>query len=188
MEMNLFTHVILLIMILLYAAVNAILVARRDKRQIKSGVTSESRLKRYKRGIMKGIISTAIVLLIVLFSSISFYDIGFRAVSLTYNLWFTVITLVLCGAIVINSLHQLIMPLVSEKYRQKIKGKSAQYEQSLLPHNKKERLWWIGVSMKAGISEEILCRGFLFYLFIAKPIPFASLKAQIVMKPIEPQM
>ena len=167
--MNLFTHIILLILVVTYLVANAIINARKQKKRIESGTTSESRIDRFKRGIMKDMIYTVIALLIVIFSSISFYDIGFRAVSFSYNLWFTVITFIMCGALLINSFHQMIMPLLSAKYRQKIKEISNKDKLlgSSLPRNKKERLWWVGRSMSAGISEEILCRGFFFYLLFA---------------------
>jgi len=63
--------------------------------------------------------------------------------------------------------YETIISLVSEKYRQAIKKKLPEKVQSHLPHNKKERLWWIGVSVSAGISEEIVSRGLLFYLLLA---------------------
>ena len=171
MEMNIFTHVILLILFLIYLVVNTVLGVRRKKRQAESGSALKSSIEFSKRAIRKQAISTAVFLVIVLITSISFYDIGFRALSFPYNLWFTVITLILSGTVLVYSLVQLIGPLASEKYRQKIKKllnkESYKLHRSTLPCNKKERLWWVGCSMGAGISEEIVSRGFLFYLLFA---------------------
>jgi membrane protease YdiL (CAAX protease family) len=170
MELNQFAHVILLIVFVAYMVANAIFAARKFKNRQESAYTSEIRIKRNKTILTKGLIRTGAVILIVLLSDISFSDIGFRAANLPYNLWFTVITLVLCGALFVYNLVEIIRSLVSDKYRQATNEKLSKQSWGAgmtLPRNKKERILFTGVSVTAGFSEEILCRGFLFYLLFA---------------------
>jgi len=167
MEMNLCAHVTLLILFLLYVTGTSIAGARSFRKREESGAAPESRIAKYKGSIRKTLIPAALVLLIVLFSNICFSDIGFRPVRLTYGLWFTMITFILCGALFTVLLVQMIRSWVSEKYRQEIKKTSNKGVGLLLPRNHKERLWWVGCSVNAGICEEIVCRGFLLYLLLA---------------------
>ncbi|MCL2406703.1 MAG: CPBP family intramembrane metalloprotease [Defluviitaleaceae bacterium] len=155
-------YLILLLLSVTYLVSGAYLTARRLKLAVSTAVPG-TKVKRYVKSIIKAWIQTAAVLAIVLISDISFRDIGFRPLNPTDNMRSTVITFILCGAL----LTHMVIPIIKPIYGQKTVKKYGSGNALALPRNKKERLWWTAVSATAGITEEIIFRGFLFYLFFA---------------------
>jgi len=115
---------------------------------------------------MASIWGAAFVLITLsMLSNISFYDIGFRRVNLNSNVWFTVATLALCGLFLIVLICNMIADFVRLKRKEEQKD---EYRNkvilSLLPRSKNERINYFFVSLTAGICEEIIFRGLLFFL------------------------
>ena len=104
-----------------------------------------------------------------LFAGISFYDIGFRGISLNQATWLTALVFSLCGIYLVANIYDMVAFLRKPEYREEQKGELAKAVpngsvNNLLPRSRKERKYWSFVSLTAGICEEITFRGFLFFL------------------------
>jgi len=136
-------------------------------------LTEEKRIKGYIRIMAFGWGAVLVVFVLCLFAGVRFYDIGLRGMSLSQNIWFTGITLVLCGIYLFAHICEMIAYLVSPKYREGKKEELAKDTANqvvinlLIPRSKKEKRYWFFVSLTAGIGEEIVFRGFLFFLLQA---------------------
>jgi len=133
----------------------------------------KEKIKGYRHLIAQSWGAVLAVIILCLFAGIRFTDIGLRGISFSQNIWFTVATLILCGLCFIVLIYQLIAYLLSSKYREKYReeqkeerGKDTanQVVNNLLPRSKRERKYWFFVSLTAGIGEEFVFRGFLFFL------------------------
>jgi len=121
-----------------------------DTKKIKDKKLEESeRVKNYRNGIIIGWIPVIVFAPICLFFNISFYDIGFRPISLNYNIWFSIITLVVSIGSFAYFILQITSYLASEKHREKMKLEMLKPENKLmynvvLPHTIKEKkvLFW----------------------------------------------
>ncbi|MCL2620839.1 MAG: CPBP family intramembrane metalloprotease [Defluviitaleaceae bacterium] len=157
--------------ILLAYVVLIVAIAIRGKLRFKTllsvSVTEEKRVKRTLGNIVFGCVALLVLFVVCLLLGISFADIGLRPISFDYNIWFTVITLVLCGAI----LAQFIYQTVSPKHKKTVadldnssKSGYGKVMELLLPRTKKEKMFATVDSVTVGIYEEILARGFLLYV------------------------
>ena len=151
--------------------------------------TENEKVKNYKKGIVIGWIPVLIFIPICLFLHINLYDLGFRSISLNYNIWFNLITITVCVVIFAYILLQIISYLTSEKHREKIKmemlksGNELMYN-VILPHTIKEKKYFFGIALTAGICEETIFRGFLFFilqtLFPGLSIVFIMVMASVL--------
>ncbi|MCL2198538.1 MAG: CPBP family intramembrane metalloprotease [Defluviitaleaceae bacterium] len=162
-------NIIFLAALFVYKALSSVIGAS-DERKLKSIVVTEKiRCRRYYKAILFLWGSALAVFVMSIIGSISLADIGFRHISFNYNIWFTSVTLILSGLLLVFSLHRIIASLVSAKYRQK------QFENfsdgagggNIFPRSKKEKKIWLAVSLTAGICEEIIYRGFVVFLLQA---------------------
>ena len=132
-------------------------------------ITENEKLKNYRDGIIIGWIPVFVLIPICIFFNIKPNDIGFRLIGFHYNFWFTSITIVICAGFLAFLLYQMISYLVSEKYREKIKVEIQKPENKfmynvILPHTYKEKKYFFGICLTAGIVEEIVFRGFVLYI------------------------
>jgi len=97
---------------------------------------------------------TLAFLIILLLFGISLYDIGFRGISLTQNSWLTAIALVLGGFYTIV----LVIHMLMQKYN-KDEPEVSQYSRT-----KRGRLAMLYTAATAGVCEEVIYRGLLFFL------------------------
>jgi membrane protease YdiL (CAAX protease family) len=157
----------------IYLAATAVLDAQLVKRLTSVPVTERVRLGFYTRATVFGWASVAAIIIMCLIAPINLADIGLRRLSFEYTIWFTVITLVISGLLLLSSLYQISGYLASAKFREAIKDKFAgdksqeQYDvitDLLVPRTKKEKRVFSLVALTAGIGEELLLRGFLFFL------------------------
>ena len=125
--------------------------------------TEQMRCKRYVHMILNIWIATLVVFAMMFIGNITLANIGFRGVNFNHNRWFTVITLVLSGLLLLQSVTQLISS--KEAKEKMIQALSEDPEvMDLLPRTKREKCLWFWVSFTAGTTEEILYRGFLVFL------------------------
>ncbi|MCL2338193.1 MAG: CPBP family intramembrane metalloprotease [Firmicutes bacterium] len=169
-----------LAILIIYFTVTAILDARILKLLTAVPITEKARLTFYIRTIVFGWASTIVVMAMLLVAHINLAAVGLRWFAFDYNIWFTVLTLVLCGILFILASYQIIGYLVNPRYRatlnEAIKGRFAGDKEKsqygvitnfLIPRRKREKLVFFWVALTAGIGEEFLLRGFLFLLLQA---------------------
>jgi membrane protease YdiL (CAAX protease family) len=156
---------IVFLVLLVLIKLAPIAVELKEKKNHKKDVivTEKMQCKYYAQQVTflwSGVLAVFIMSLI---GNINFYDIGFRPISFSYNIWFTIIILALSGLLLAYSLHNLILSLTSAKFQEEMK-KHKDGAGGILPRSKKERLWFSLSSFSAGICEEILYRGFMVFL------------------------
>jgi len=136
-------------------------------------ITEKLRIKNYIRIIIGGWGALLVIFFLSLFAGISFYDIGFRQLSFDQSLWFTITVFALCGLLFGLALYQIIAALTSKEYQKAViksfgnDPNKSNYDKVialLIPCSKKEKIAFLGVPVTAGIMEEIVARGFLFFL------------------------
>jgi len=130
-------------------------------------VTKKTQCKNYALGIalLWGI--ALLVFIMCFIGKISHEDIGFRTIKFKYNIWFTIVTLVLSGIALIYFMYQLIASLGSSKFIEKQMTDSNQGAIEVLPRTKQEKYLFSLLALSAGICEEIIFRGFLVFLVLA---------------------
>ena len=149
-----------------------------DIKKIKNKIPAEiNKVKNYKEGIIIGWIPVMVFIPICLYLNISLNDLGFRLIKFNYNIWFTLITLVIFGSFLVITLFQMISYLISEKKRDEIRNQLLKPDQKnhyndimadiAIPRTFKEKKYFFGVALTAGICEEIIFRGLLLLILQA---------------------
>ncbi|MBM7660271.1 membrane protease YdiL (CAAX protease family) [Bacillus mesophilus] len=134
----------------------------------------EERVRYYKKVMIGLWAPTILILSLVLVGPLTFEDIGVKGVQLhteTLGPWVTYITLGLVGAYILGLSYYLIAAKVSPKMKaQIIKMKQQELVKSqfsdIMPVSKQDKQVWTYVSWTAGITEEIIYRGFLIFALI----------------------
>ena len=117
---------------------------------------------------------TIFILLIVVFTDLTFTDIGLTMPTINTEVFGPFITY---SAFVIALLYLLsiIYYLIGFRYSDKIRSKLSQAKEKeldkvefseILPTTKKEKKMWNYVSITAGVTEEIIYRGFLIFALV----------------------
>lgn len=139
------------------------------KRNVKKDV--KERLRFYKKSIISLWVPTLFILGLVLFTDLTFEKIGLTSISLhTERLgkWVTY-SAIITGLIYVLS---IFIFTVGYKFNSKIKNSidkmkkeesNKNRHREMMPVSIKERKAWTFVSLTAGITEEIIYRGFLFF-------------------------
>ena len=169
-----FMYIIFLILFLGYFAIISFIDVRYVNKAKNMVITEKLRIKNYREGIILNWIPALAVFLICLINSISLNNIGLRQLNFEYNIWFNIILLVVIGGYFVLVVYQVISYFISPEYRKKAKEQldteseknhyNAVMNNLALPRTKNEKLHFFGVSLTAGISEEIVFRGFLFFV------------------------
>ena len=170
-----YMYIVFLILLIAFLIVEGILSIN-DVKKLKDTVISENiRVKLYRESIIWQWAPIVCILLIYAFSYVSFQDIGLGWIYLWGPLWFRIIIFVLCGGFLALLLYQIFAYIVSAKFREQAKEKFASNESSknhydavmanvMIPRTKKEKTWFLFLTASAGICEETVWRGFLFFL------------------------
>lgn len=153
---------------------------------------SEARLKYYKN-IMLGLwIPTLFIIFVILFSELTFEDVGITLPTINSYILGPIITyttLAIAAFYFIVLIFYIVSYYLNESFRKKfIESKKKQLNEisfgSLIPVTKKEKKAWTYVSITAGVTEEIIYRGFLIfaiaYLFPSLSIWLVMLAASVL--------
>lgn len=183
-------EIVLLLLLLAYQIVAAVLDARETKMLLKTEITEKVRIDWYKSAIVWGWIPVMCIALFIALSSMSWHDMGLRAVTMSGTTWLNVTALLFAAFMLILKLGQIIMFLCSSSFREKLAAAIAQQpaEQAVTalvtPRSLKEKIWWFFCSATAGIGEEIVFRGCLMYLlgsiFPGLPVAVIAIAAAVL--------
>lgn len=132
-----------------------------------------ARMKFYKNTILGLWVPTVFIMLLVAFTELTLKDIGLSALSInmeTLGIFVTASVFIAALFYLISTLYYFIGYHYSEKIKAKwMDAKQKGMEQAsfevMLPVTKQEKKVWNYVSLTAGITEEIIYRGFLIYAF-----------------------
>jgi membrane protease YdiL (CAAX protease family) len=165
-------YIIFLSLIAVTYTVSAVINGPKIKKLAYATVTEEKKVRLYIEGTAFGWIYVLAVLAMCIVAKISPGDIGLAPVNPSLNIWFNIITFVLCGGFFLFTLYQAVGFLTSAKMRETIKKQFTDVKDGhhdavilfMIPRSKKEKRWWFLTSLTAGIGEEIILRGFLYFL------------------------
>ena len=146
-----------------------------DFQKFKVNVTTNphAREKYYINSIVGLWAPTLYIILLVLFTELTFNHIGFTLPYINTNVFGPIITytvFALTGIYILAILYYMIGYHVSINIRTKlIEAKNREKEKSeylaIMPVSKREKKLWNYVSITAGLTEEIIYRGFLIFAF-----------------------
>ena len=180
-------YILLLILVMLrFVVYPLIMTVRQRKKPFDfSALTEREKSKLFNKSMAFIWGATLVLITLSMLSNISLYDIGFRGINLNGSIWFIVIVLTLCGLLSIGLICKTIVDLV--RLRRKKEQKTENRNEvilSLLPRSKKERIHYFFISLTAGICEEIIFRGLLFFLlqtiFPNMAIPFVLATTSVI--------
>lgn len=163
-------EIVLLLLLLAYQIVVAVLDAREMRTLLKTEITEKVRIDWYRSAIIWGWAPVVGIALFVALSSMSWHEMGIRAVTMSSTTWLNVNALLFAAFMSLLKLGQIVLFLCSSSFREKLANAIAQQptEQAVTalvtPHSLKEKVWWFFCSVTAGIGEEIVFRGCLMYL------------------------
>lgn len=129
---------------------------------INDGHMPKTRL--YTRLMMGLWIPAGIVVLLSTTSKFTFKGFGLSWFKLNDQKWFLYIASVLAGVYFLYLVYSLIALRINAIKKVSISQKIPNEVKVLLPISTKEKLVWICVAITAGITEELLFRGFFFNL------------------------
>jgi membrane protease YdiL (CAAX protease family) len=115
-----------------------------------------AKVKLYRQGVAEQVVTIAVVLGMWRFGGIPGSSLGIRA---PYSWLWTTAALVVLGALLFWSAARLRRK--AERIRKRFQDSLGM----LFPDSPQERSWFGALSVGAGISEELVFRGFLFYYF-----------------------
>lgn len=163
-----------IIQILLFAAVVFLIavlypmMGYSQGKQFKSIVSNGSynKLEWYKNSILWSWLPTIIIIPTILLSGHSLEKLGFVLPSAQIN---NVIPTLFYIAIVLSAIYFtyniycILSFRLNEKVRKQHAHKTPHFIKSILPITKQEKRMWTLLSITAGVTEEILYRGYLFF-------------------------
>lgn len=144
---------------------------KKFKQEVKQ--KQKARLKFYKRTMLGLWLPALFILALVYFTEISHKDIGLSLPALNTEPLGPILTYTVLAVGIVYFIGILYYALgwhLSQKVRVKL-AEASQKEwenvsySALLPVTDKEQKWWNYVSLTAGITEEIIYRGFLLFAF-----------------------
>ncbi|WP_404430792.1 CPBP family intramembrane glutamic endopeptidase [Sutcliffiella horikoshii] len=160
-------------LVILFALVYEPIFGYRDFQKFKEEVKKNkgARLKFYKSTIICLGIPTVFILLLVVFTELTFESIGLTLPSINtqpLGPWVTYIVFAVVALYAIGILYYSVGYHFSGNIRSKLtQAKQKQWENvsfsDLIPVTKKEKKVWNYVSFTAGVTEEIIYRGFLLF-------------------------
>jgi membrane protease YdiL (CAAX protease family) len=143
---------------------------QRVRRQIAAGVPN-AKVRLYRELVVEQIITTGVVLALWGFGRVPAARLGLVAPR-SWG-WSIALLLVVVGALIWSSLQ--LRPK-AEKLRNRVQDSVG----ALIPDSHLERSWWAGVSVGAGISEELVFRGFLLY-YLSVYLPHLNIAERVLL-------
>ncbi|MGG7620722.1 CPBP family intramembrane glutamic endopeptidase [Bacillus coreaensis] len=169
--MSIFYWIVLLFLVM-YEPVYGYFDYQKFKSRV--GQNPSERVKYYKKVMLGLWIPTVIILVVTAFGPLNFQDIGLKRINIntsTLGPWVTYGSFGLAGIYLVSLIYYLIGSKISIKMRNDIAElKKREHEKiafkDILPHSKEDKRVWTYVSWTAGITEEIIYRGFLIFALL----------------------
>ncbi|OIJ16522.1 CAAX protease [Anaerobacillus alkalidiazotrophicus] len=164
-----FAFWLVIIFALLYEPIVGYFDFRKFKLDVKTN--EKARIKYYINSIIGLWVPTIFILLLVAFTDLTYTNIGLTMPTINTEVFGPVITYSAFG-IALLYLFGIFYYLIGYRYSVKIRNKLLQVKEKelgkaefseILPTTKKEKKLWNYVSITAGVTEEIIYRGFLIF-------------------------
>jgi len=177
MAMTIF-YVLFLCFLLTYEPIWGYISYQRFKQDIhKTPENKTRRIAYYKETMLALWIPTLIIVIVTMVSPITFSSLGFSWPSLNTSIfgkWISYILLALFVGYLFAIVYHFVAMKTSQAFRDKVANELENMPyQELLPESNQEKKLWGYVSLTAGVTEEIIYRGFLL-LVLTTLVPDAS--------------
>lgn len=171
-------YVLFLCYLLTYEPIWGYISYQRFKKDMHHAPENKTRrIAYYKETMLALWIPTLIIVAFTLLSPITFSSLGFSWPSLNTSIfgkWISYILLALFVGYLFAIVYHLIAMKTSQAFRDKVANELEKMPyQELLPESNQEKKLWSYVSLTAGVTEEIIYRGFLL-LVLMTLVPDAS--------------
>jgi len=179
-------YIILLVSLILFYIFGAIAGVNQTKRTLENEIDENIRVTHFAVVTFAQWIPIVAIFLVVAFSDITFTDIGFTLPSFRQLNPVMTITII-AGAVLWATFifYRIIIFLISPKHRQKCNNLLHEkvmgddyydlvYYKLMTPRTKREKRWWLPLSLSAGVCEEIVFRG-VFVFLVASIFPNISI-------------
>jgi len=175
---NWILFIILIAFFTVFSAVDAVTT----RKLIGNPVSESLRMQMYKSALVGGLLPVVILMIYILLpvSGINYFDIGLTTVdfsAFSINRIVAIVAIICSALCLLLVLYQIIAWLKSDSYRKQISEKlmppdsdtsiCTSAEMLMIPRSRAEKKRFAVVSLSAGISEELLLRGLLFFLLRA---------------------
>lgn len=166
--------VVLLFLLLAYLFIQAVIDVKDVNRLKGEKIQEDTRLRFYREAMLWLWVPALLVLFLCALPFLSLADLGIKGVTLTGGTWFIAVSLTANGGLLLLTLYQVIAYFTSPSYREQAKAAFADSASKshydavmnnvMIPRSKKEKRLFFGVALSAGVCEELLWRGLLYFL------------------------
>lgn len=165
-ELNLFS--VFFVILMIYLTVAAPVSGYFELKKLKKFESSSEnkKLKEYRHIIIWSWIPVILIFLQIPLSDMTPGNLGFRWITINPNAfsnWIVIPFIVVCLIYFLYNVYLIINLKTDEKVRAEASKKLPDDVMLLLPVTKREKKTWVYVALTAGITEEIVYRGYLFF-------------------------
>ena len=165
-------NTLLIGIILIYHVIFAVIDCKDIRKYKDMLITEKVRVNYYKEIVLASWIPVCIILMFIIFTTLSYSEIGLRNIQFSNIIWLNVVTVIVHGVLILVLLIQSVQCITNKEYQMQVqksfnKENNKAYDSMLhvlIPRTKREKKWWFLVSVSAGVCEEIVWRGTLMFL------------------------
>jgi membrane protease YdiL (CAAX protease family) len=159
---------VVFVVLLFYLAVIAPVTGYIEHKKLKQSLVDglNKKLSVYRQTILWSWIPVLIIVFLIPFSQLTINNLGFRWIDLTastLSYWIVITGVTLFSLYLLYNIYSIILLKTSKKARLEASKNLPEYVKSLLPITSQEKKTWVYVAFSAGITEEIVYRGYLFF-------------------------
>ncbi len=174
---------VVFVVLILYLAVVAPVAGYIEHKKLKQNLADglNKKLSVYRHTILWSWIPVMVIILLIPFSELTLYGLGFRWINLkasSLSYWIVIPTITLFFLYLLYNVYSIILLKTNQKARFEASQNLPEYVKALLPITNQEKRTWVYVAFSAGITEEIVYRG---YLFFALGVLFPSLSVFLIL-------
>ena len=177
LQVTVFDH-LLVVLLAAVLPVGGYFSLRKIRRQVAAGIAHTARIADYRNNMIIMWAVTLMAIVLWLQFGRDWSALGLAPVSgsgLAVGL-----ALLLAGSLVFFNVYYYLQVERSDAAAKQVVTMTEGFEM-VLPHTRRELKWFYGLSVTAGITEEILYRGFLMaYLAAAMPMPAAIVVSSLI--------
>ncbi len=167
-EFNLFS--LFFVILIIYLTVAAPVLGYFELKKLKKfeSTSENKKLKEYNHIIIWSWVPVILIVLQIPLSDMTLTNLGNRWITINPNNlsnWIVIPFIVVCLIYFLYNVYLIIVLKTDNKVRTEASKKIPDDVKLLLPVTKQEKKRWVYVALTAGITEEIVYRGYLFFAF-----------------------
>lgn len=156
--------VVLIFYLSVIAPVSGYIEHKKLKQSLSNGLNKK--LSEYHHTIIWSWIPVVLIFVLLPLSNVTLSDIGFRWININTSAlskWIVIPFIALCLIYLLYNIYSIVILKISKKARTEASKKLPVHIKLFLPITRQEKKTWVYVALTAGITEEIVYRGYLFF-------------------------